>query len=63
MMTEKKFYGGRLKGFPNGVQVWGEQTSMRVPKEIVPMLRKVVNEWKQQKLNEMQKQLDEIRKN
>ena len=60
-MEDGKNLGGRLKGFPNGVQVWGEQTSMRVPKEIVPELRKIVNEWKQKKLEEMQKQINEVR--
>ena len=52
--------GGRVKGVPNGVQIWGEHTSVRIPKEIVPDVKEFVSNWKQKKLIEIQKAVDTV---
>jgi len=61
MDDKKEGQGGRYKGFPNGISVWGEQTSVKVPNALKPKIQETIKKWKEKKLEELKSKLEEVR--
>ena len=51
---EKLNKGGRPKGVKNNTSLFGPNTSVRVPNEILPQIREIIADWKKRKIEEQQ---------